>query len=914
MMAPHNVLDFVSNVANEVSQRLPQALESLPASINENVRMPRNKNLDVTCITERILATSKPAEAPIPTRNDTGRDGALRSTVASTNAANASLVGSDSSQQQQHHDEPSQPQHVSSSGKPKPGINPGTLSTFLSRRYGTKYLAINLSEEYPDDRTLLLLNRQVLTKGWSSPCLEKSETPRLPHILDICYAMHAFLSLDPENVVLVYCANGRTRTAIVIAAYLKYARIVPTSLQGFQLFLSKRCPHLDPNATLDNIPPSLVTFFRNFDSCLQLGTVMNPKPLLLRAIAVQGVPVDDKPCIDIWDSSSQHHVYASNDNDSLSQWADEEGFYRVNRVLEGDFVLLCRFGGPYMDETNDPSKVLFRYANTTGFLASGPYELPKPKVDMMRRYVQSFDPEDFSLTLLFESYWDCTDDTHKQQLQQECNNTTVMPPVLLPGRNAKEKGWHLITEQHAARPEAQDVDALKRTFPDLQECPMHICKLALQLTNFNLNDTRNMLYTGSMKSWWRQEESSAAVSERGGSLVESDTENDPPPAAAAAAATNTDEQAKVVPDPRCLEILRIVDEVVGEGGSQAHSDGVSSQRENYDATAATRSQHQTTRQADDPKMLYQGIMFPNRGDIVNAFGDYYKGIHGNTGKPRLPPREGPLELGCKPRMPIIPRKRIRPQEEEQAKKRPSVDPFGQIGGFHNPGGANGDLVYDEDLMAAMEIYQQINHTGVTLEDLIRTQADSTKWNYVEEIPTNQVESKKKKRRQSSTGSVGDDGERVGGHSTGVHPTNDSLSGVGGQEAINGDTTGTSVVGIAFTSGRGTEGGVGNGSTGGGANSTTNDVALPQAATASNEKSGEGKVGKGNVPSTEGEKEGSSSSGTGEGAVDKDISGDEVPLKLDPEYQKVRDCQLPTISCCAFDLISQPAVTFSISLC
>ena len=324
-MTPHNLLDMVSNVAEKVAQRLPPTLSSSTTS---------SRNLDVTWITDRILATSKPAEAPIPTRNDTGRNG-ISTFTPNDNTCTTSATPI--------HEEQHQPLHYST--KPRAGVNPGALSSFLTRRHDHHFLLINLSEEEPDDRTLLLLNRQILSCGWSSPCITKSETPCLPHVLDICYTMHAYLSLDTNNIVCVYCANGRTRTAIVIACYLKFTHVVTTSLQGFQLFIAKKCPHLDPTATLQHIPPSLILFFRNFDSCIQLSQVMNPKPLLLRAIAVQGVPVDDKPCIDIW-NAQQEHVYASNQDDSLSQWADEEGFYRVNQVLEGDFLLLCRFGGP----------------------------------------------------------------------------------------------------------------------------------------------------------------------------------------------------------------------------------------------------------------------------------------------------------------------------------------------------------------------------------------------------------------------------------------------------------------------------------------------------------------------------------------------------------------------------------------
>jgi hypothetical protein len=672
--------------------------------------------------------------------------------------------------------------------------------------------------------------------------------------------MHAYLSLDTNNILCVYCANGRTRTAIVIACYLKFTNVVTTSLQGFQLFIAKKCPHLDPTATLQHIPPSLTLFFRNFDSCIQLSQVMNPKPLLLRAIAVQGVPVDDKPCIDIW-NAQQEHVYASNQDDSLSQWADEEGFYRVNQVLEGDFLLLCRFGGrPHHNVDDDPSKVLFRYANTTGFLASGPYELPKSKVDMMRRYVTSFDPDDFSLTLLFESYWDCTQDEYKEQLQRSSPESIL--PRILHGRHAQEKGWHLLTEKHAARPEQEDIEALKRTFPTLlQDCPSHICKLALQLTNFRLDAARIMLCEGSMKSWWRQENKVVSTVKEI-PIPKSSSDKEP---------TSRVEPQPVTPDPRCVDILRILDQVDGQDSTLEFKKTEVSTRDDGNDDETSQSQQaaqRRRRRQDEPLLLYEPILSPNRGDIVNMFGDYYKEIHAQSGISRHEEQQKrpPLELGCKPRMPLIPRKRIRPQDTETTQKRLGVDPFGQIGGFQNPGGANGDLVHDEDFMAALELYQQINHTGVSLQDLRKVQAASREWNFAEHASVESSGSEEKRQKEFPT--VEDDAQ---GSNVAILPS----------------------VGSAGTTG-------GNGGGGGGGDTPGVEASL-MAGRQSEAAGTSGDVELGNVPSgdmvsenalsvvAEGVKTGDSSTNTGESANagENSVSTDDPPLRLDPEYEKVR---------------------------
>jgi hypothetical protein len=107
-----------------------------------------------------------------------------------------------------------------------------------------------------------------------------------------------------------------------------FAGQVDSALQGFATFLRRRCPHLDAQRA-SSYPTVLDSVFFNFDQVLDLGDFAESKPLLLRAVALQGVPVDDKPCLDIWDSR-QNHVFSSMWDSDSAQWADEEGFYKVN--------------------------------------------------------------------------------------------------------------------------------------------------------------------------------------------------------------------------------------------------------------------------------------------------------------------------------------------------------------------------------------------------------------------------------------------------------------------------------------------------------------------------------------------------------------------------------------------------------
>jgi hypothetical protein len=93
---------------------------------------------------------------------------------------------------------------------------------------------------------------------------------------------------------------------------------------------------------------------------------------------------------------------------------------QVSKQLSGDFVVVAQFGdksrgnnGSSNSITNsssssglgldDSNRVLFRYANTAGFVPPGqPLRLSKDEVDVMRLYADGFD-ESFLMTLIVDA-------------------------------------------------------------------------------------------------------------------------------------------------------------------------------------------------------------------------------------------------------------------------------------------------------------------------------------------------------------------------------------------------------------------------------------------------------------------------------------------------------------------------------
>lgn len=101
------------------------------------------------------------------------------------------------------------------------------LSRFLNVRYGNSYMIFNLvaNESYSYDTAFF--NHQVVKFDLSKPYFVTLKT-----LFDICRAIHAWMELDRKNVAVVHCMNGKVRSSLVVASYLRYTDVFDTTLDG----------------------------------------------------------------------------------------------------------------------------------------------------------------------------------------------------------------------------------------------------------------------------------------------------------------------------------------------------------------------------------------------------------------------------------------------------------------------------------------------------------------------------------------------------------------------------------------------------------------------------------------------------------------------------------------------------------
>ena len=144
------------------------------------------------------------------------------------------------------------------------------------------------------------LKSQILECTWATPG-QFTQAPSLDCIFQQCYSIKSWLDLRNDHIAIIHCSNGRSRTGILIACLLKYMGAFEQSAQAFSFFCSARV-QLDAKP---NLAPSYRLLFDNIDRAIEHGGYPSVEPLHLKSVAISGLPVDEIPCLELWDMNGQ---------------------------------------------------------------------------------------------------------------------------------------------------------------------------------------------------------------------------------------------------------------------------------------------------------------------------------------------------------------------------------------------------------------------------------------------------------------------------------------------------------------------------------------------------------------------------------------------------------------------------------
>ncbi|KAF6122285.1 tensin 2 [Phyllostomus discolor] len=200
---------------------------TLPRSFSLDPLMERRWDLDLTYVTERILAAAFPARP-------------------------------DEERHQSHLRE---------------------LAHVLQSKHRDKYLLFNLSEKRHD---LTRLNPKVQDFGWP-----EMHAPPLDKLCSICKAMETWLSADPQHVVVLYCKGSKSKLGVIVSAYMHYSKISAGADQALAtLTMRKFCE----DKVAAELQPSQRRYINYFSGLLSGSIRMNSSPLFLHYVLVPVLP------------------------------------------------------------------------------------------------------------------------------------------------------------------------------------------------------------------------------------------------------------------------------------------------------------------------------------------------------------------------------------------------------------------------------------------------------------------------------------------------------------------------------------------------------------------------------------------------------------------------------------------------
>ncbi|EAL62502.1 hypothetical protein DDB_G0289979 [Dictyostelium discoideum AX4] len=152
------------------------------------------------------------------------------------------------------------------------------VSKLLNTSHKDHYLIYNLSERKYD---YSLFNGMVL--DWCG--FPDHHAPPLGLLFKIVMTIYSWLEKDPMNVVVVHCMAGKGRTGTVISALLQYGGLFEGASDAMRYFAVKRS-----NNNYGITGPSQIRYTQYFSDIYFGGKELNPGPVFLKSISMVTLP------------------------------------------------------------------------------------------------------------------------------------------------------------------------------------------------------------------------------------------------------------------------------------------------------------------------------------------------------------------------------------------------------------------------------------------------------------------------------------------------------------------------------------------------------------------------------------------------------------------------------------------------
>uniref|UniRef100_A0A2K6S232 Tensin 3 n=1 Tax=Saimiri boliviensis boliviensis TaxID=39432 RepID=A0A2K6S232_SAIBB len=153
------------------------------------------------------------------------------------------------------------------------------VTRMLKSKHGDNYLVLNLSEKRYD---LTKLNPKIMDVGWP-----ELHAPPLDKMCTICKAQESWLNSDPQHVVVIHCRGGKGRIGVVISSYMHFTNVSASADQALDRFAMKKFYDDKVSALMQ---PSQKRYVQFLSGLLSGSVKMNASPLFLHFVILHGTP------------------------------------------------------------------------------------------------------------------------------------------------------------------------------------------------------------------------------------------------------------------------------------------------------------------------------------------------------------------------------------------------------------------------------------------------------------------------------------------------------------------------------------------------------------------------------------------------------------------------------------------------
>ncbi|NXD35448.1 TENS3 protein, partial [Copsychus sechellarum] len=207
------------------------------------------------------------------------------------------------------------------------------VTRMLKSKHGDNYLVLNLSEKRYD---LAKLNPKIMDVGW--PDLH---APLLDKVCTICKAMESWLDNDPQHVVVIHCRGGKGRIGVVISSYMHFTNVSASADQALDRFAMKKFFDDKVSALMQ---PSQRRYVQFLSGLLSGSVKMNAAPLFLHYVILHGIPNLDaggacRPFLKLYQAMQPVYtsgIYIGSENQSRICIAIDPA-----QLLKGDIMVKC---------------------------------------------------------------------------------------------------------------------------------------------------------------------------------------------------------------------------------------------------------------------------------------------------------------------------------------------------------------------------------------------------------------------------------------------------------------------------------------------------------------------------------------------------------------------------------------------